>query len=115
MGAPELQVKVMADFNPLDSSRDWNGIFLKFVEGIESASGASGEIERFVVKWNLGDAAVRALHNLRPAKLRVMKEFAPRDTDRDANGIFLRFVEGVEKGKGDKGKGGFGKGKGCFM
>eukprot|EP00927_Polykrikos_kofoidii_P057030 TRINITY_DN5113_c0_g3_i1.p1 TRINITY_DN5113_c0_g3~~TRINITY_DN5113_c0_g3_i1.p1 ORF type:complete len:444 (-),score=111.02 TRINITY_DN5113_c0_g3_i1:103-1434(-) len=112
----ELQRKVMAEFNPRDSTRDANNIFMKFATGISQASNGAGELEAFVARWNLGDEAQTLLLGLKPPlRLRVMTEFAPRDMTTDVNNIFLKFATGVAIGKGSwKGKGSWG-GKGAYV
>jgi len=127
------QQKVMAEFNPRDTSRDVNGIFLKFADGIASGvprtqanreyggghspaghhggfggfGGVTAESQAadFVVMWSLGEEAQQIFNGLSEEhRQRVMTEFSPRDTSSDVNNIFMKFCQGMSKGK-SKGKG----------
>ena len=124
---PATKLKVIREFAPGDVVCDLNAIFLRFAEKLDKckvgdatkvfpqfAEGESDDFERFVNQWSLGYEAQRVLHGLQPAtKLTVIREFALRESHtrhvgRDVNGLFLRFVESVNKRKGHH----IGKGKG---
>mmetsp|Transcript_40185 Transcript_40185/g.87826 ORF Transcript_40185/g.87826 Transcript_40185/m.87826 type:complete len:347 (-) Transcript_40185:146-1186(-) len=112
---PEAQAKVMKEFAPRDISRDANSIFIKFAQGVGGAS-HNGDSEAFIAQWGLNEEARSLLASLPPtARNKVMAEFAPRDTERDANMIFLKFARGVAAGAGKGWGGGWGKGWGKGM
>lgn len=52
----------------------------------------------FAAKWKLHAESQRLLASISPgAQERVMSEFAPRDTTRDVNSVFMKFADGKEK------------------
>eukprot|EP00928_Gymnodinium_smaydae_P019660 TRINITY_DN17547_c5_g1_i1.p1 TRINITY_DN17547_c5_g1~~TRINITY_DN17547_c5_g1_i1.p1 ORF type:complete len:429 (+),score=87.31 TRINITY_DN17547_c5_g1_i1:102-1289(+) len=56
----------------------------------------STKIAVFVEQWSLQQDAQQVLIGLEPdVAYKVMAEFSPRDTSRDANNIFLKFTQGV--------------------
>jgi len=106
---PDVQHKIVLEFNPRDTERDANAIFLKFARGVSQAYQGTEELQSFIHKWSLGPEASQLLMSLEPmVRTRVTKEFQPRDITSDANNIFMRFAQGVAKG----GSKGFSKGKG---
>lgn len=123
----QAQQKVLQEFSPRDASRDANGIFIKFANGISQNvpqmqrqpafhqqpqmqkqfhDSSEGEAA-YLARWRLGDEAQTAFYGLLPdQQQKVMQEFSPRDTSSDANNIFIRFCQGVARGtSGGKGKG----------
>merc|ERR1712070_265507 len=53
-------------------------------------------LDQFVARWNLRDEAQALLASMSPhARQKVIYEFAPRDTSRDANAIFIKFANGI--------------------
>jgi len=55
--------------------------------------------EDFVGRWGLQEDAQTLLLSLDPtSQTRVMQQFAPRDTARDVNPIFIKFAQGVAAG-----------------
>merc|ERR1719204_1215817 len=54
------------------------------------------ELQDFITKWGLQTDAQQLLLTLdAEAQLKVVREFSPRDTARDANAIFVKFAQGV--------------------
>lgn len=124
--------KVMDQFNPRDVSRDVNPIFHKFtrslLQGVPQKQGFGGHAQvpsasvagsdgpgpepekviAFIEQWSLETEAQSVLYSLDgPTQVRVIQEFSPRDTSRDANIIFIKFAQGLATGspRGGKGKG----------
>eukprot|EP00397_Hematodinium_sp_SG-2012_P038585 GEMP01041996.1.p1 GENE.GEMP01041996.1~~GEMP01041996.1.p1 ORF type:complete len:422 (+),score=95.28 GEMP01041996.1:54-1319(+) len=107
---PQKQTDVMDHFEPRDTSRDVNRIFLSFVRSRTGAvprlvqpKGAhqkiaiqSGVMSRAALKqkWNLNHTALADFDQLsQVAQQRVMTEFNPRDTSRDVNSCFVSFCK----------------------
>jgi len=121
--SPEVAERIMQQFSPRDTSRDSNGIFLRFAKSIIASPRQpevpntrvaptwdnllpSGDILAFCTRWSLGDDAQSLLFSLDAEKQRrVMAEFLPRDASSDVNHLFLKFAQGVLKGTAGKGKG----------
>merc|ERR1711879_300799 len=110
----------MQQFSPRDTSRDSNGIFLRFAKSVIASprqpevpntrvapiSQPTSDILAFCTRWSLGDDAQSLLFSLDAEKQRrVMAEFLPRDASSDVNHLFLKFAQGVLKGTAAKGKG----------
>merc|ERR1712194_414107 len=66
-----------------------------------------GLLQEFIAKFSLNMEAETQLRSLDfSTQQKVLREFAPRDTSRDCNPIFWKFVQGLSpaaKGKGGKG------------
>lgn len=160
---PVLQQRVMRDFQPRDTSRDCNIIFIKFAQGLAYGKPRAGSqqygqvvapapqawppqqhlhqqqqqfhvqqpglqvqqqqqlhhqqqqqqhirgagayvsegaddagLQEFIGKWNLQEEAQTLIYDLDPSlQAKVVQEFAPRDTARDCNAIFCKFVQGL--------------------
>jgi len=103
-----VQMKVMAEFAPRDTSKDCNAIFMKFARGISLGvpqktsnqahheADEAKEIESFLESWALGNDAKAVFLALDgEQRQRVMAEFAPRDTSRDCNVLFIKFAQGI--------------------
>jgi len=57
--------------------------------------------QQFVARWGLNADSQARLFSLAPhVREKVMLEFSPRDTSRDANAIFQKFTNGVEQAYG---------------
>lgn len=58
-------------------------------------------LQQFIARWNLSAESQARLFGLAPhVREKVMLEFSPRDTSRDANAIFQKFTNGVEQAYG---------------
>lgn len=80
-------------------------------QGVASNAAADPAVQEFVLKWGLQQDAQELLLSLdAQSRQRVMVEFNPRDTSRDANPIFHTFTRGILSG--GKGKGFAPAGKG---
>merc|ERR1719330_935900 len=65
-------------------------------------------LQEFVLKWSLHEEAQTMLFGLDAAtQTKVVQEFAPRDTSRDCNSVFCKFVQCVSAGASQKGGGSF--------
>lgn len=55
-------------------------------------------LTEFITKWKLSDESQELFYSL-PSEVqhKVILEFSPRDADRDANAIFLKFARGVSQ------------------
>merc|ERR1719164_432835 len=59
------------------------------------------QLQAFVQKWSLGDAAQALLMGCDLAtRNKIMMEFSPRDCSTDVNNVFLKFASNVTKGQG---------------
>eukprot|EP00397_Hematodinium_sp_SG-2012_P049384 GEMP01056932.1.p1 GENE.GEMP01056932.1~~GEMP01056932.1.p1 ORF type:complete len:436 (-),score=86.72 GEMP01056932.1:141-1448(-) len=111
---PKTQTDIMDNFHPRDTSRDVNRIFLSFARsracmtapvkqiqrnvagGIRPTQGGGGVVSRGDLqrKWNLNHASLAEFDRLHPvAQQRIIAEFNPRDTSRDANSCFVSFCK----------------------
>jgi hypothetical protein len=58
-------------------------------------------VAQFIATWQLAPGAQDYLQSLPPmAQQKIIQEFSPRDTSRDANGIFMKFAMGVAQNSG---------------
>jgi len=123
--APQVQEDIMASFQPHSGVHDVNGMFQKFAQSRafgptpksekpprRSSSGGGGggggggapnggglmDAESFRAHWGLGEEAMQALNEL-PAAVQseVIGAFAPRETPRDPDRMFLSFLKGAAR------------------
>lgn len=111
---PEMQRRVMNGFSPKDVSRGASIAFMGFLKSVAGsaamnqgvlqqqvspmAGGSTGDaqIDEFVARWGLDNAAAEALVRLDPeTQQRVMNGFTPKDTARGASIVFMGFVRSV--------------------
>ncbi len=56
-----------------------------------------GELANFAQKWSLDEDAQKLLRGLPgSAQARLLQTFAPPDTTRDVNGIFVKYAKSLE-------------------
>jgi len=63
---------------------------------VDGALLADPVLGQFATRWNLNADAQSLLVSMGPhAQQKVLQEFSPRDTNRDANAIFIKFASGI--------------------
>jgi len=108
---PETQQVCLAGFAPRDTSRDVNAVFQAYVRSRQNAGSADTRgtkreldvISAFVQQWRLKPDNADLLESLEPElQKEVIAKFSPRDTSRDCNAVFAKFVNGLvlKLGKG---------------
>lgn len=108
---PETQQICLAGFAPRDTSRDVNAVFQAYVRSRQNAGSGDARgtkreldvISAFVQQWRLKPDNADLLESLEPELQReVIAKFSPRDTSRDCNAVFAKFVNGLvlKLGKG---------------
>jgi len=81
-----VQDRVMEEFSPRDTSRDVNRVFVSFA--VSRAALIFGDT------WRLNETAMQALKGLDQAtQMERMRTFAPRDSTKDVNNLFLSFLK----------------------
>lgn len=96
---PKTQTDVMDNFQPRDTSRDVNNVFLSFAQSRVGAAPAgkmrgvsSVSSNELMAKWNLKPSAMLEFSKLSPeVQGLVASDFAPRDLSRDVTGCFIAF------------------------
>jgi len=84
--APETQLSVYTEFKPRDLSRDANACFVSFCR--------SRMVQDFASKWKLDNESIQLFNSLDyNQQSMIMSSFAPRDTGRDANSVFMSFTK----------------------
>lgn len=80
------------------------------VVALSGEAGVSDPIEEFVQRWSLKAEAHLFLEAVSPEfQTKIMSQFAPRDTSRDVNAIFMKFATGIVHGVPQRPKGGVGR------
>lgn len=111
---PEIQQVCLAGFAPRDTSRDVNAVFQAYVRsrqnpGSGDTRGKKRELDvndvtsAFVQQWRLKPENADLLESLEPElQKEVIAKFSPRDTSRDCNAVFAKFLNGLvlKLGKG---------------
>lgn len=105
---PLIQLRVLRDFAPKDTTRDVNAVFCKFARTQTTKQAAEAEHATatgstfdsgqrdFAIQWGLRAESQALLASMEPElQSRVMREFAPRDTSRDVNAVFCKFAHGI--------------------
>jgi hypothetical protein len=78
--------------------------------------GQQGGLGQFFAGWGLQQESQQFMHSLPPmTQQKIMQEFAPRDTSRDMNAIFMKFATGVAQKMGAFGASGGGGDGGFFQ
>merc|ERR1719164_306490 len=103
----------MTDFAPRDTSTDVSNVFMKFCQHASKGKGkgamvggpivplsapqaANPGINNFLATWGLNEDSRGVLLALTPdCQLRVMQQFAPKDTSRDVNNVFMKFAQSL--------------------
>lgn len=116
---PDAQADIIVKFEPRDTSRDANALFMSFIKSraanmkmsplrthpVQSLIPVSVprspepqisqvDVNQFINTWNLNEISENFLLSI-PGHLQrdIIEKFSPRDTDRDMNGVFLAYAK----------------------
>eukprot|EP00933_Yihiella_yeosuensis_P006655 TRINITY_DN111388_c0_g1_i1.p1 TRINITY_DN111388_c0_g1~~TRINITY_DN111388_c0_g1_i1.p1 ORF type:complete len:541 (+),score=80.04 TRINITY_DN111388_c0_g1_i1:102-1724(+) len=108
--APDVQAKVMQEFQPQQNTVNVLGKFCGFAASVERASekaslsNSGRDLESFIHRHQLDAVSERLLRSLEShAQATVLSEFQPRDDVRDMNGKFVSFARSVAARFGSSG------------